>query len=87
MLLSNVQPVNMEPIFVTFEVLNSVPNLREVSRLHDANILYISVTLEVLKLLRSSDVRLLQPMNIEFIVSTSEVLKFDKSSAVNALHP
>ena len=63
---------------VTKEVLKWC-NLTKVNSEHPSNIEPISVTLEVLKLYKSIDIKELLA-NIEFILVTSLVLKLDKST-------
>ena len=74
MVLSLLQPENIEDISVTFAVLKLLKS-REERLLQPENIDDISVTFAVLKLLKSREERLLQPENIDDISVTFSVLK------------
>ena len=66
----------MPHIFVTCDVLKVSPNTIDVRAEHPENIELISVTFEVLKLLKSSLSKLEQLENIQLISVIFEVLKF-----------
>ena len=55
--------------------------------LKPSNILFIFVTEEVSKYLKSKNIKLLQFLNIESILLTEEVLKFLKSNDIKLLQP
>ena len=71
--------------FATHQSLNACLHLMFLRAVQFWNILVIFVTADVLKLDKSSEVKLLHSSNIVFIFVTAEVSKLDKSSEVKDL--
>ena len=71
--------------FATHQSLKACLHLMFLRAVQFWNILVIFVTADVLKLDKSSEVKLLHSSNIVFIFVTAEVSKLDKSSEVKDL--
>ena len=77
------QPLNIQLTSVAFSLVNQLERLRVLSALQPWNIQLKLLTDEVLKLDRSSDVKLSQRWNIWLIVVTFDVLKNGHQIDVN----
>ena len=73
--------------FATHQSLKAYLHLIFLRALQPLNIPFIPVTLDVLKLDKSSEVKPMQPLNILPIFVTADVSKMDKLSEVNELQP
>ena len=73
-------PLNISVELVTLLVFHPLPTKILANLLQLLNIENISVTLAVLKLLRSRVVSLLQPKNIKFMLVTLSVCRYSSPS-------